>query len=111
LLVEVKAYPSATYVRGPKEGQAKAGGAALQVRHYFAEGILSAMLLRDDRPEALVVLPFPDMETYRTLARRTHDPLHAAGRRLWMVAEHGSVSQVEQRDQETTADTPLRTPR
>ncbi len=39
----------------------------------------SGMLMRDDRPEARSVLAFPNVETYRTLARRTKDPLQAAG--------------------------------
>ncbi len=45
LLVEVKGYPSDTYLRGPKEGRRKPTGAALQARHYFAGALLSGLLM------------------------------------------------------------------
>jgi peptidoglycan/xylan/chitin deacetylase (PgdA/CDA1 family) len=92
LLVEVKGYPSATYVRGPKEGTPKARGAALQARHSFAGALLSGMLMRTDNPSARIILALPDVTTYRTLAARTCSPLTEAGLGLWLVAQDRSVT-------------------
>jgi hypothetical protein len=58
------------------------------------------MLMRDDRPEARSVLAFPDVETYRTLARRTKDPLQAAGVALLLVGQDGSIVALDARDEE-----------
>ena len=93
LLVEVKGYPSATYVGGVKQGRPKATGHALQGRHYFGGAILSGMLMRNDHPDARIVLAFPDVETYRTLALRTVWPLTQAGLELWFVTKAGTVTE------------------
>lgn len=91
LLVEVKGYPSATYLRGPKEGTRKSTGAPLQARHYFAGALLSGMLMRADQPSARVALALPDVETYRHLAARTSTPLTDAGVEVWLVSSGGTV--------------------
>ncbi len=93
LLVEVKGYPSATYVGGANQGRPKATGAALQGRHYFGGAILSGMLMRNAHPDARIVLAFPDVETYRTLVARTVEPLSLAGLELWLVTEAGTVTE------------------
>lgn len=94
LLVEVKGYPSATYVRGPKEGTAKAGGVAMQARTYYAGAVLSGMLMRSERPDARVLLVLPDVETYRSLTARTCGPLDRTGVELWLVDQAGTISQI-----------------
>ncbi len=94
LLAEVKGYPSATYLRGPKEGRPKPTGAALQARQYFAGALLSGLLMRSDYPSARVVLALPDMETYRTLAARTSVPLGNAAVELWLVGSSGTVTEL-----------------
>ena len=65
LLVEVKGYPSDTYSRGPKAGERKPTGAALQARHYFAGALLSGSITRSEHPDARIVLAFPEVGTYR----------------------------------------------
>ncbi len=94
LLVEVKGYPSDTYLRGPKEGRRKPTGAALQARHYFAGALLSGLLMRSAHPSARVVLALPDMETYRNLAARTADPLAKAAVQLWLVSSIGTIAEL-----------------
>jgi hypothetical protein len=94
LLVEVKGYPSGTYLRGPKEGQRKSTSAPLQARTYFAGALLSGLLMRADHPSARVILALPDVETYRTLAARTSPPLIQARVELWLVSEGGTVSEI-----------------
>lgn len=108
LLVEVKGYPSSTYVRGPKEGQAKTTGAPLQARTYFAGAILSGMLLRNQYADAHVALAFPDVETYRSLAGRTAQPLRAAGLSVWLVEEDGTIAESPTLDADATAAPPRR---
>jgi hypothetical protein len=91
LLVEVKGYPGTTYASGPRAGEAKRTSAPLQARAYFSHALLAGVLMRSDHDEARVVLAFPEMETYTTLARRSASTLAAAGIELWLVAADGQV--------------------
>jgi hypothetical protein len=93
VLVEVKGYPSAAYVRGPKAGTLKAGTAPLQARHYFGNALLSGLLMRTDHAAARVVIALPDVPTYRTLVTRTAGPLGQAGVEFWLVGEDSSVTE------------------
>lgn len=95
LLVEVKGYPSATYLHGASAGEKKRYGAATQARTYFGNALLSGMLMRHKHPTARVTLAFPDVPTFRRLAKRTAGPLHAAGIIVWLVAEDGTVTTVD----------------
>lgn len=91
LLVEVKGYPSDTFARGPKAGEPKPTGSALQARHYFAGALLSGSIIRSERPHARVALAFPDVSTYSTLGSRVAPVLTAAGIELWLVAVDGTI--------------------
>lgn len=92
MLVEVKGYPSTTYARGPKEGQANRARAT-QARQYFSHALLSGLLLRSENSGGRVVLAFPDFETYRTLARRVAATLAQIRVEAWLVTEDGTVRQ------------------
>lgn len=66
VLVEVKGYPGATYLRGDRKGQRKSWHVGAQARTYFCNALLSGMVMRADDPYAHVVLAFPDVPTYGT---------------------------------------------
>jgi hypothetical protein len=94
LVVEVKGYPSATYRSGTKQGETKSHGVGAQARTYFGNALLAGLLMRSDHPGAQVMLAFPDVTTFRSLAERAHAPLAHAGVGIWLVGEDGSVLSV-----------------
>jgi hypothetical protein len=47
--------------------------------------------MRAETSEARIVLAFPEMETYRTLASRVSDVLRAAGIEIWLVSQGDDV--------------------
>jgi hypothetical protein len=102
LLVEVKGYPSATYLKGPNEGQKKNFGVGAQARTYFGNAVLTGLLMRSDNSDARVVLVFPALETFRALARRSALPLDRAGIEIWLVDDSGQVVPVDATDAEST---------
>ena len=91
LLVEVKGYPSNTYSRGDRQGEAKPTQVATQARMYFSHALLAGLLMRSEHEEAYVVLAFPDMTTFSKLGGRVARPLAAARVSIWLVDEHGDV--------------------
>jgi Holliday junction resolvase-like predicted endonuclease len=91
LVVEVKGYPSATYARGEKAGQAKPTRPATQARQWYSHALLAAMLLRHEHPGANVALCFPEFATYRSLIDRTADSLSELGLGLYLVGIDGGV--------------------
>jgi hypothetical protein len=95
LLVEVKGYPASTYASGERAGETKRTSAPLQARAYFSHALLTGVLMRSDHDEAHVVIAFPEMETYATLARRTVGTLASAGIEVWLVAQDGQVRHVD----------------
>ena len=94
LLIEVKGYPSDRYRTGPNEGQKKSFGVGAQARTYFGNALLAGVLMRSDSPDARVVLAFPAIETFATLARRSILPLTKSGIEVWLVSEQGAVTEV-----------------
>lgn len=94
MLVEVKGFPSTRYVRGPKAGQPKPTSPNLQARHWYANALLSGVLMRSEHPNARVVLAFPRFTTYENLARRTAGTLRANGIEIWLVDEVGRAEAV-----------------
>lgn len=94
LLIEVKGYPSDRYQSGPNEGQKKNFGVGAQARTYFGNALLAGTLLRSDSPDARVVLAFPAVETFATLARRSILPLTKSNIEVWLVNEQGAVTEV-----------------
>jgi hypothetical protein len=93
ILVEVKGYPGSTYARGVRKGEAKKYSPATQARTYFSNALLAGLLMRAESTQDRVVLAFPDMATFATLANRVSSPLAAAGIEVWMVSEDGNVQQ------------------
>lgn len=83
--IEVKGYPSAGYADPARAGERKPTQPATQARHWFAQAILKAMLLRDDHPTYEVVIAVPDVGTYRKLHRRTLGSLTAIQVAVWFV--------------------------
>ena len=94
ILIEVKGYPSERYRNGPNEGQKKTFGVGAQARTYFGNALLAGVLMRSDNPDDRIVLAFPEVETYATLARRSLGPLGRAGIDIWLVGEDGAVREV-----------------
>ncbi|WP_370327570.1 hypothetical protein [Euzebya sp.] len=92
LFIEVKGFPSSTYVRGPKRGEPKPTRPAVQARHWYAGALLSAVLLRDAHPDARVGMCFPDAQTYRRLVARSRRSLGDLAIEVWWVGEDGGVS-------------------
>lgn len=93
MIVEVKGYPGGTYLRGDRRGQPKNWHVGAQARTYFSNALLSGMLMRGDEQDARVVLAFPDVPTYRSLAQRVAVPLAHARIELWFVAQDGTVAE------------------
>jgi hypothetical protein len=91
LVVEVKGYPSTTYERGPKQGEAKATSPSSQARQWFSHALLSGMLLRHKRPEAEIALCFPDFKTFRGLAAGTRACLEELRFGTYFVSKNGGV--------------------
>lgn len=73
-----------------------AAGVGVQARHYFGNAVLAGLLMRAERPASQVMLAFPDVTTFRSLAERTIDPLARAEIGIWLVGEDGSVRTVSQ---------------
>jgi hypothetical protein len=64
ILVEVKGFPSSTYVRGSGAGEPKRFGRGAQARTYFSNAALAGLLMRSEHPNSRVVLAFPSRDTY-----------------------------------------------
>ena len=90
LLVEVKGFPASTFSRGERAGQTRTQSGA-QARAYFGGAVLTGLLMRAEHEGATVVLAFPDLVTYRNLARRVGPVLDAAHIAIWLVTEQGDV--------------------
>jgi hypothetical protein len=91
LHVEVKGYPTTTYARGAKAGSPMPTNPATQARHWFAGALLKAAMLRNDHPDDLVAMGFPDFSTYRTLAARVSTTLERCEVALIWIGEEGDV--------------------
>lgn len=91
VLVEVKGYPSDVHLRGPKAGLPKTNAAPTQARSYFSNALLSGLLMRSEHPAGRIVLAFPDVPTFASLAGRIALPLHDAGVECWLVDEAGAI--------------------
>lgn len=67
MLIEVKGWPSTTYVRGDRAGQPKPTAPTVQAKHWFAEVLLAVLRLRERHPDCAIAIALPDMPRYRTL--------------------------------------------
>ncbi len=94
LIVEVKGFPTRMYVGGDRIGEQKRVALGSQARAYFSHATLAGLIMRADRPDARVVLAFPDVPTFTNLARRVAGPLNTASIEVWLVTEDGHVDPV-----------------
>jgi hypothetical protein len=85
-MLEVKDWPSATYVRGERAGQPKPTQPTLQATHWLAEG-LTTFIRRGDSPDAALALVLPDKPRYRTAGWA----LERLEITIYLVTEDGSV--------------------
>ncbi len=91
LHVEVKGYPTDTYVRGDQAGTPKPTHPATQARVWFAGALLKAAMLRNDHPDMGVAIALPSFQTYRSLAARVSLTLNAASVGLIWIQEGGEI--------------------
>jgi hypothetical protein len=97
LNVEVKGWPSEVYVLGDRAGQPKPTNPTVQARHWFAGALLSAVLIRDAKPQERVALAFPDVARYRDLLARSAQSLAAIRVEALLVDDGGRVVTVDPR--------------
>ena len=95
VLVEVKGYPSELYSAGDRAGQARVYNPATQARTYFGNALLAVMTMRDESPEADVILAMPDVQTFRGLVAKTKASLGSLRIRVVFVRKDGSVDRGE----------------
>jgi hypothetical protein len=89
LLVEVKGFPSTTYVSGPKAGRPKPTQPTLQARHWFSHAVMTAMQMRDRNPLAEVAIGLPEHDRYEGLVASTEDSLSTLGIGVAFVSPTG----------------------
>jgi hypothetical protein len=94
LAVEVKGYPGTVYARGERAGQPKPTAPATQARHWFAQALLTAVLVGDSEEYAEVAVAFPDMPRFRDLIKRSEWALRRLGVRVFVVGEGGEVEEL-----------------
>lgn len=95
LAVEVKGYPSETYMSGKRLGQPKTTRPPTQARHWYAGALLTTMLTKGAHPDWTLALAFPDFPTYRSLLKRTASSLRALDVDVYLVSEVGRVAAAE----------------
>jgi len=94
LAVEVKGYPGTVYARGERAGQPKPTAPTTQARHWFAQALLTAVLVGGSEDGAKAALAFPDMPRFRDLIARSEWALRRLGVRVFLVSEGGDVEEL-----------------
>lgn len=94
LAVEVKGYPGTVYARGERAGQPKPTAPTTQARHWFAQALLTAVLVGGAEERAEVAIAFPDMPRFRDLIARSEWALRRLGVRVILVNEGGDVEEL-----------------
>ena len=94
LAVEVKGYPGTVYARGARAGQPKPTAPTTQARHWFAQALLTAVLVGGSEERADVAVAFPDMPRFRDLIERSQWALQRLGVRVFLVGEGGEVEEL-----------------
>lgn len=89
-LVEVKGWPSRTYVRGERAGQPKPTQPTLQATHWFAEA-LTSLIRRGTEPGVRLGIGLPDMPRYRTLVGEADWALNRLNITIYLVTAEGTV--------------------
>ncbi|RLP88628.1 hypothetical protein EAD89_16450 [Micromonospora sp. BL4] len=98
LHVEVKGYPSRSYVDPRRTGEAKPTQASTQAGHWYAHALLKAVRLRDKHPHDAVAVAFPDFGRYRSLLAETQRSLGALLIDAFLVTEDGDVARWAERE-------------
>jgi hypothetical protein len=93
LAVEVKGYPGTVYARGERAGQPKPTAPTTQARHWFAQALLTAVLVGGSE-EREVAIAFPDMPRFRDLITRSEWALRRLGVRVFLVGEGDEVGEL-----------------
>jgi hypothetical protein len=94
LAVEVKGFPGTVYARGERAGQPKPTSPNLQARHWLAEALLTAVLLRDSDARTEIALAFPDVPRYRQLLGKIGYAIDRLGFRVFLSHESGYVTEL-----------------
>lgn len=95
LHVEAKGWPGTTYARGERAGQPKPTAPSVQAAHWYAGVLLSALRLRERRPDDDVAIALPDRLRYRNLLGETRSSLAAMRVGVLLVADDGRVESWE----------------
>lgn len=90
LAVEVKGYPSADYVHGPKAGLRKRAHPSALATQFLAGAVFTAIGLTTSTAD-LVALALPDVRRYGDLLEGVHDALAQLGIGILLVEESGAV--------------------
>ncbi len=91
LMLEVKGFPSNVYTQGPKAGMPKPTRSATQVRQWYADALLTVMLLRHARPDVEIALVLATHRTYRSLVGQTERSLRLLCVGVLLVGPSGDV--------------------
>ena len=94
LAVEVKGYPGTVYARGERAGQPKPTAPTTQARHWFAQALLTAVLVGGSEDRVDVAVAFPNMPRFRELIARSDWALRRLGVRVFLVSEGGEVEEL-----------------
>lgn len=87
---EVKGYPSTNYADPARAHETKKARPSTQARHWYAEGVLAALLLLESQPDRESLLVLPDNLRYQGLRDSTRTGLAGAGVHVLLVDEDGS---------------------
>ncbi|MBA3778833.1 MAG: hypothetical protein H0X16_05980 [Chloroflexi bacterium] len=94
LAVEVKGYPSKTYVRGPKAGKRKRAHPSLLAVNYLSGAIFTVLAMQAARRSSSIAIGLPDVPRYRDLLVERRPAFAAIGIGVLLVAEDGMVEEL-----------------
>ncbi len=104
LAIEVKGFPSSTYVDPRRAGESKPTQPASQARQWYSDALLKTLLTLQELPEATAAIGLPDAPTYRSLVERTTISLATLGVELFWVRADGTVLHEALRTKKATHD-------
>jgi hypothetical protein len=93
LLVEVKGCPSETYSTGDRAGQARRYNPVTKARTYFGNALLAVLTMRDEAPEADIILALPGGQTCRGPIDKVKGSVAALRIRVLLVARDGGAQE------------------
>jgi len=92
LAVEVKGFPSKQYADPTRAHERKRASPTSQARHWFAQALFTAAVLRGQQQFDDVALAFPDFPRMRNLAAQTSWALQQLNVPIYFISEDGSVT-------------------